>query len=87
MLFSRDLLESGVTEAIQPKPGCWEYELKDKSQIRMGPKISTECFVSSLYIPALRNEIIVLLEPNALSRCCCYERLRSSQDLQGGILS
>lgn len=45
------------------------------SQIQVEPKISTECFVSSLYIPVLCNEIISLLEPNALSHCCCYERL------------
>lgn len=40
----------------------------------MEAKISTGCFVSLLYIPVLRNEIILLSEPNDLSYCCCYER-------------
>lgn len=45
------------------------------SQIQVEPKISTECFVSLLYIAVLCNEIMLLLEPNALFHCCCYERL------------
>lgn len=31
--------------------------------------------LSLLYIAVLCNEIILLLEPNALSHFCCYERL------------
>ena len=75
MLFNGDPFTSDVIEEIQPKLGCCEDKFKDMSQIQIEPKISTECFVSSLYIPVLCNEIILLLEPNALSNCCCSERL------------
>lgn len=75
MFFTEDPFKSDVIEEIQPKLGCCEDKFKDMSRIQMEPKISTECFVSSLYIPVLRNEIILLLEPNSLSHCCCYERL------------
>lgn len=78
MLFAGDMFKSDVIEEIRPKLGCSENKFKDRSQIQMEPKISTECFVSSLYIPVLRNEIILLSEPNDLSYCCCYERPREA---------
>lgn len=63
-----------LLKRFNPNKDAVKASLKTCYRFKWNLKL-VQCFVSSLYIPVLRNEIILLLQPNAHSRCCCYERL------------